>query len=323
MRLGRLRFESKYLTIQHFYKEKNWSIRCMCRQLNITKAAYYKWLHRTVPKAEQENIQLAELVREYDEKFKHILGYRRMRAWINHFNGTFYSKNRIRRIMKALNIHSVIRRKQKKYSYVSPEASAENVLKRDFNATKPNEKWATDVTEFKWYEGPVVHKLYLSAILDLYDRSVVAYVLSGRNGNKLVFDTFDRAVAANPDAKPLFHSDRGFQYTSKVFQMKLREQQMEQFMSRVGHCIDNCPTEGFWGIIKAEMFNLCKFTDEASLRTSIDKYIHFYNHERLQERFDNRAPMEVRAAALETDSPAQYPIAENKRILKYKAKFAA
>ncbi|SHN48895.1 IS3 family transposase, partial [Desulfitobacterium chlororespirans] len=85
----------------------------------------------------------------------------------------------------------------------------------------------------------------------------------------------------------------------------------------------NCPTEGFWGILKAEMFNLYKFTDEASLRASIDKYIHFYNYERLQERFDNHAPMEVRAAAVETDSPAHYPIPENKRILKYKAKFAA
>lgn len=266
MRLGRLRFESKYLTIQHFHKEKSWSIRWMCRQLNITKAAYYKWIHRTVPKTEQENIQLAELVREYDDKFNHILGYRRMTAWINHFNGTIYSKNRIHRIMKVLNIHSVIRRKQKKYSYVSPEATAENALKRNFNAAKPNEKWVTDVTEFKWYEGAIVRKLYLSAILDLYDRSVVAYVLSRRNDNKLVFDTFDRAVAANLDAKPLFHSDRGYQYTSKVFQIKLREQQMEQSMSRVGHCIDNCPTEGFWGIIKAEMFNLYKFTDEASLR---------------------------------------------------------
>lgn len=323
MRLGRLRYESKYLTLQHFHKEKKWSIRWMCQQLNMTKAAYYKWLHRTVPKAEQETMQLAELIREYDEKFNHILGYRRMTAWINHFNGTFYSKNRVHRIMKALNIHSVIRRKQKKYFYASPEATAENVLKRNFHATKPNEKWVTDVTEFKWYEGPIVHKVYLSAILDLYDRSVVAYVLSRRNDNKLVFDTFDRAVAANPDAKPLFHSDRGFQYTSKVFQMKLREQQMEQSMSRVGRCIDNCPTEGFWGILKAEMFNLYKFTDEASLRASIDKYIHFYNYERLQERFDNHAPMEVRAAAVETDSPAHYPIPENKRILKYKAKFAA
>lgn len=131
MRLGRLRFESKYLAIQHFHKEKNWSIRWMCRQLNITKAAYYKWLHRTLPKAEQENMQLAELVREYDDKFNHIPGYRRMTAWINHFNGTFYGKNRIYRIMKALNVHSVIRRKQKKYSYVSPETTAENVLKRD------------------------------------------------------------------------------------------------------------------------------------------------------------------------------------------------
>jgi len=323
VRLGRLRFEFKYLTIQHFHKEKHWSIRWMCRQLNISKAAYYQWLHRTVPKAEQENLQLAELIREYDEKFNHILGYRRMTVWINHFNGTCYSKNRIHRIMKVLNIHSVIRRKQKKYAYSSPEATAENVLKRDFNATKPNEKWVTDVTEFKWYEGPIVHKMYLSAILDLYDRSVVAYVLSKRNDSKLVFETFERAIAENPGAKPLFHSDRGFQYTSKVFQMKLQKQGMEQSMSRVGRCIDNGPTEGFWGIIKAEMFNLHKFTDEASLRAAINQYIHFYNYERLQERFGNRAPMEVRAAALKTDSPAQYPIPENKRILKYKAKFAA
>jgi putative transposase len=323
VRLGRLRFESKYLAIQHFHKEKKWSIRWMCRQLNLAKASYYKWTHRAVPKAEQENIQIAELVREYDDKLNHILGYRRMTAWINHFNQTSYSKNRIHRIMKTLNIHSVIRRKQRKYSYASPETIAENILKRDFNATKPNEKWVTDVTEFKWYEGPIVHKMYLSAIVDLYDRSVVAYALKNRNDNKLVFDTFDRAVAANPEAKPLFHSDRGFQYTSKVFQMKLREQQMEQSMSRVGHCLDNCPTEGFWGIIKAEMFNLNKFEGDATLRTAIDQYMHFYNYERLQERFGNRTPMEVRVAALGTDSPAQYPIFENKRILKYKAKFVA
>ena len=323
MRLGRLRFESKYLSIQYFYKEKGWSIRWMCRQLEVSKAAYYKWLHREIPKKEQENKELAILIKEYDEKFNHILGYRRMTAWINHFNGTSYSKNRIHRIMKEIHIHSVIRKKKQKYIYSEPETTAENVLKRDFNASRPNEKWTTDVTEFKWYEGLVVHKLYLSAILDLYDRSVVSFVLSRRNDNPLVFATFDKAVQDNPDAKPLFHSDRGFQYTSKVFQMKLNAQQMEQSMSRVGRCIDNCPTEGFWGIVKAEMYNLYKFTDEASLRNAIEQYIHFYNYERLQERFGNRTPMEVRIAALEADKPEQYPISENKRIQQYKAKFAA
>ena len=246
-----------------------------------------------------------------------------MTDWINRFNGTNYSRNRIHRIMKELHIHSVIRRKKKKYVNATPEAVAENALSRDFNAEHPNQKWATDVTEFKWYEGPVVHKLYLSAILDLYDRSIVAYVVSARNDNKLVFDTFEQAIQANPDAHPLFHSDRGFQYTSKVFQFALSQQVMAQSMSRVGHCIDNCPTEGLWGIVKGKMYYLTKFNNEVELRTAIDQYIHFYNYERFQERFGTRTPMEVRSAALVAERPMQFPIAQNKRILQYKAKFAA
>lgn len=323
MRLGKTRFEGQYLTIRYFYEKEMWSIRWMCRHLGITKAAYYKWLNRLIPKAEQENTQLAELIREYDERFNHILGYRRMTAWINHFNGTHYSKNRIHRIMKAVNIHSVIRKQARKYKHSAPERTAENILQRDFKASRPNEKWVTDITEFKWYEGATCHKLYLSAILDLYDRSVVSYDLSRRNDNNLVFHTFDKAVAANPEAKPLFHSDRGFQYTSAVFQTKLKQQEMIQSMSRVGHCIDNCPTEGFWGIVKAEMYYLYKFENESSLRSAIAKYIIFYNHERLQERFGNQTPMQIRKNALNATETTQYPIPENKRIIKYKAKFAA
>lgn len=148
----------------------------MCTQLGITRAAYYKWLHRAIPETEQENILLAQLIQEYDERFHHILGYRRMTAWINRFNGTHYSRNRIHRIMKALKIQSVIRRKRKNYPKSTPERTAENLLKRDFTASRPNEKWTTDVTEFKWYDGPAVRKLYLSVILDLYDRSVVPTV---------------------------------------------------------------------------------------------------------------------------------------------------
>ena len=158
----------------------------MCRQLGISKAAYYKWLHRVVPGTERENLLLAELIREYDEQYNHILGYRRMTLWINRLNAAQFSENRVHRIMKAIGVHSVIRRQTRKYRKSIPERTAENILKRDFNASKPNEKWVTDVTEFKWYDGPVCHKLYLSAILDLYDRCVVAYVLSRRNDNSLV-----------------------------------------------------------------------------------------------------------------------------------------
>jgi transposase InsO family protein len=293
----------------------------MCKQLEISRASYYKWLHREIPEQESENQHLAELIMEYDERFGHILGYRRMTAWINHFNHTGYSKNRVHRIMKKLNIHSVIRKKKKKYISSTPETTAENKLQRDFYATKPNQKWSTDVTEFK-VPGEK-KKLYLSAILDLYDRYPVSFVISCRNDNKLVFKTFDKAISANPEAKPLFHSDRGFQYTSKVFQKKLKEQEMEQSMSRVGRCIDNGPTEGFWGIIKTEMYQMYDITDEESLRFAIRDYMRFYSEERPQDRYQCKTPLEVRTEALSSDKPKEYPIPENKRIKKYKEKWCA
>ena len=321
MRLGKVRHESKYLAVRHFHEEKGWSIEWMCRQLEISRAAYYKWLHRDVPDAERENVRLAWLVQEYDERFRHILGYRRMTSWINHFNNTAYSKNRVHRIMKKLGIHSLIRKKKKKYTYAKPDETAENILQRDFFAHAPNQKWATDVTEFK-VPGKK-KKLYLSAIIDLYDRYPVAYAISSRNDNRLVFKTFDKAVAAFPEARPIFHSDRGFQYTSKVFQNKLKKQGMGQSMSRVGHCIDNGPTEGFWGIIKSEMYQMYEITDEASLRYAIKDYLRFYSEERPQDRYHCKTPLEVRREALASDLAREYPIPENKRISKYKEKWCA
>ena len=309
------------LTEPYFYTKKNWSIEWMCRQLEISRAAYYKWLHREIPYEELENIRLAELIKEYDERFCHILGYRRMTSWINHFNHTSYSKNRVHRIMKKLGIHSVIRKKKKKYIYAKPDETAENILQRDFYATVPNQKWATDVTEFK-VPGEK-KKLYLSAIIDLYDRYPVAYVVSARNDNRLIFKTFDKAIAANPDAKPIFHSDRGFQYTSKTFKKKLENQEMEQSMSRVGHCIDNGPIEGFWGIIKSEMYQMYEIIDEVSLRYAIKDYLRFYSEERPQDRYGCKTPSEVRQEALSSDVPTEYPIPENKRISKYKEKWCA
>ena len=317
----KLRYESKYMTIKFFYETKKWSINWMCKQLKLSRAAYYKWLHRKVPKQELENMKLAELIKEYDERFNHILGYRRMTSWINHFNHTDYKKKRVHRIMKKLGIHSIIRKKRKKYAFSSPETVAKNKLGRDFYASAPNEKWVTDVTEFK-VPGEQ-KKLYLSAILDLYDRYPVAYVISTRNDNSLVFKTFDKAISSNPNAKPLFHSDRGFQYTNKMFQSKLKEQEMEQSMSRVGHCIDNGPTEGFWGIIKTEMYQMYNITDEESLQFAIRDYIRFYSEERPQDRYHCKTPLEVRTEALSLNTPTAYPIPRNKRIEKYKEKWVA
>lgn len=321
MRLGKQRYETKYLAIKYFYDNNSWSINWMCKQLGISRAAYYKWQHREIPLQEKKNIELTNLIKEYDEKFKHILGYRRMTYWINHFNHTNYSKKRVYRIMKKLNIHSAIRKKKKKYLSAKPQTVAENLLQRDFYATTPNQKWATDVTEFK-VPGER-KKLYLSAILDLYDRYPVAYVISCRNDNRLVFKTFDKAISNYPDAKPIFHSDSGFQYTSKVFQQKLGGQQMKQSMSRVGHCIDNGPTEGFWGIIKSEMYQMYEITDEQTLRFAINDYMKFYSETRIQERFNGKTPLEARTEALASNNPIEYPIPENRRIKKYKEKWCA
>ena len=157
---------------------------------------------------------------------------------------------------------------------------------------RPNEKWLTDVIEFKWYEGNKIHKLYLSAILDLCDRRIVSYVLGEHNNNPLVFKTFDKAVLANPDAHPLFHSDRGFQYTNRTFHHKLVQAGMTQSMSRVAHCIDNGPMEGFWGILKRERYYGRRFTSKHELVQMIQQYIRYYNTRRVQRNLGLLTPME-------------------------------
>lgn len=153
----------------------------------------------------------------------------------------------------------------------------------------PSEKWLTDVTEFKIPNGS---KAYLSAILDLGDNSIISYVLGKSNNNKLVFDTLDKTVEANPTAMPLFHSDRGFQYTCKAFKNKLNKINAVQSMSRVGRCIDNGPMEAFWGTLKSEMYYLRKFSTFEELEQAIDKYIKFYNTKRLQKKLKGMAPIE-------------------------------
>lgn len=136
-------------------------------------------------------------------------GYRRIRDDLEHHFGMDVNDKRVLRICQAKKIKSAIKYSNHSCTHnaSNPQYVAENVLKCDFHAPRPNVKWLTDVTEFKWYEGVAVHKIYLSAILDLYDRRIVSYVIGDRNDNPIVFNTFKAAVKANPDAHPLFHSD--------------------------------------------------------------------------------------------------------------------
>lgn len=127
-----------------------------------------------------------------------------------------------------------------------------------------------------------MHKVYLSVILDLCDRRIASSVISERNDNPLVYKTFDKAVKSNPDAHPLFHSDRGYQYTSRMMHSKIEKAAMTQSMSRVAHCIDNGPMEGFWGILKRERYYGKRFTSKQELVQMIENYIRYYNARRVQ-----------------------------------------
>ena len=228
-------------------------------------------------------------------------GYRRIRDDLERYHDIKINDKRALRICRSRDIKSTIKyaRHGCTVNAANPQHLAENLLNREFQASKPNEKWLTDVTEFKWYEHvngeSVKHKVYLSAILDLYDRRIVSYVIRSSNDNPLVFDTLDAAIAANPDAHPLFHSDRGFQYTNRVFHAKLESVGMTQSMSRVARCIDNGPMEGFWGILKRERYYGRKFSSQEELVSMIVNYIAYYNNRRIQRNLGIMTPMERHA----------------------------
>ena len=291
-----VRQENIYYAVKYLHKTEKYPVKRLCSLIHLNRSAYYKWLNRKPSNSQRLNEQIAEWIKELYEEQNGIPGYRQMTITLNREHEVQYNHKRIYRLMNILHLKSVCRKKKYNYIRSTPEVTAENVLNRDFHADKPNEKWLTDVTEFKYYVGVEVRKLYLSAILDLYDRRIVAYRIGTSNNNQLVFDTFDDAIMENPDAHPLFHSDRGFQYTSKSFHAKLEAVNMRQSMSRVGHCIDNGPMEGFWGMLKSEMYYLHKFVSADELTQAIKSYLVFYNTRRYQKRLCCMTPMEFHYA---------------------------
>lgn len=266
----------------------------MCNYLHVSRSAYYHWLNH--PKTPQSafNEELADLVR-YIHEADDDKGYRRIRDDLVNDFGLHVNDKRVLRICRILEIQSTIKRAPMSITKNSknPYHIAKNYLNRQFSAEKPNEKWLTDVSEFKYYHGQEVRKVYLSAILDLADHRIVSFVISDRNDNALVLDTFDQARLNEPTAHPLFHSDRGFQYTSKAFCKRLEQANMKQSMSRVAHCIDNGPMEGFWGTLKREKYYRRKFKSRESLIEMIQNYIDYYNNGRYQRCLKSKTPNQV------------------------------
>ncbi|WP_127489406.1 IS3 family transposase [Paenibacillus ehimensis] len=291
--LSGLRQENVYLAIQAVQKEERMTVVLLCQIAGIPRSSYYKWLNRKPSSREQENQRLAHVMISLYQKVDGIFGYRQLTLHLRKQTKQRINHKRIYRLMKLKGIQSVIRRKRKKYMRSTPQQVAENLLNREFYAKAPNERWLTDVTEFKYGNG---QKAYLSAILDLYDNTIVSYVLGHSNNNSLVFQTVKSALQAAPGSVPMLHSDRGFQYTSVIFK-ELFEGKITQSMSRVGRCIDNGPMEAFWGTLKCEKYYLRKYNTFEDLKKDIDAYIYFYNNERLQAKLNGLSPMEFRTKA--------------------------
>ena len=188
----------------------------------------------------------AEITAIYHEN-KGRYGYRRITMEL-HRRGMYLNHKTVQRLMKELGL--VCRVRMKKYRSYKGEVGniAPNLLKRDFHAEKPNQKWVTDVTEFSLFG----EKLYLSPILDLYSSDLVSYTISDRPVLSMVTSMLDKAFAGLPDGtKLILHSDQGWQYQHRQYQAMLREKGIRQSMSRKGNCLDNAVIENFFGLLKS------------------------------------------------------------------------
>jgi len=228
------------------------------------------------------------------ERHKGRYGYRRITAELRQA-GCAVNHKTVQRLMKVLGLKSLVR--PKKYqSYRGTLAASPNVLNREFDAARPNEKWVTDVTEFN-VQG---EKLYLSPVMDLYNGEIVAYEMQARPVFALVENMLTKALSrlkGQGDA-PLLHSDQGWHYQMPVYRKQLTDHGLTQSMSRKGNCLDNAAMESFFGTLKSEFFYLEKFANIEELRAGIRGYIHYYNNQRMKLKLNGLSPVQYRRQAL-------------------------
>lgn len=291
--MQRVRNNYIYTAIKEVHEKHHYPISSLCKISNVSKSGYFKWLKHQKTYNDIRNEKIANIIEKIHSDYPDK-GYRRIRDDLYRYYNINVNDKRILRICRVLQIKSTIKYKNNGCTIQNqhPTYTTENILNRNFKADAPDEKWLTDVSEFHYYVNGEKHRLYLSAILDLYDRRIVAYTIGDSNNTELVYNMFDFAVKNNPNAHPIFHSDRGYQYTNRTFHSKLVAAGMTQSMSRIARCIDNGPMEGFWGIIKRERYYGKKFNSRKELVDMIENYMDYYNNSRLQRKLGVLTPFE-------------------------------
>ncbi|UNM96134.1 IS3 family transposase [Ignatzschineria rhizosphaerae] len=275
-------------------KEKH-PLTLLLKVTHLARSSYY-YHRKSLFSADPESDLKAKILSIYHEN-KGRYGYRRITAILR--REFIINHKKVQRLMKQLNLKSLIR--PKKYRSYKGQIGrvAKNLLQRQFTASKPNQKWVTDVTEFK-VNG---EKLYLSPILDLYNQEVISYEITKRPKYELVERMLEKALTYLQSSKRgreklILHSDQGWQYQMAQYQQNLKKNNIKQSMSRKGNCYDNAVIENFFGILKSEFFYTQRFESVDHLQTELHKYIDYYNHKRIKLKLKGLSPIEYRTQSL-------------------------
>ena len=247
----------------------------MCRFFEVSRSGYYAYVKRMDIPA--WDLPLAEKIRECQERNHSTYGYRRVHIWLER-QGIHRNPKTVLRVMQKYNLLSVVRRKKFR-NYGECLHKYPNLLDRNFNADRPNQKWVTDISYIHTKQGV----LYLSIIRDLYDNSIVAYKTGTEQNINLVLSTVRAAKKKEKVTAELqLHSDQGFQYTSQAYFKLTKSYHITPSMSRRGNPYDNALAENFFSILKTECIYRTKIATYEEARLLIGAYIHFYNNDRIQ-----------------------------------------
>ena len=285
-----MRPKVKYAVIHRHRGE--YPVSAMCQFFDVSRSGYYDFVKR-VDKPEQD-AELADKIRMCQHSVDNTYGYRRVWLWLKH-KEIHRNPKTVLRIMKKYGLLSEIRRRRKWVNLGQQMHRYDNLLKRQFRADRPNTKWVTDISYIHTKEGV----LYLSMIRDLYDNSIVAYKTASRQTVSLVLDTIRMAMKNEKKrvaAELQLHSDQGFQYTSPGYFNLTQSYGITPSMSSKGNPYDNAMAENFFSILKTECIYRYKPKTLKEADDLIDRYIHFYNYERIQTK-TGVAPLTLRHSA--------------------------
>ena len=276
----------KYSAI--YQHKESYPIGTMCAFFQVSRSGYYAFVSRMNRPDRDE--PLAKEIAECQRLCRRTYGYRRVHIWLEKKRGIYLNPKTVLRIMNKYGLLSEVRRHRKYRQMGEQIHKYENLLNRNFQAARPNQKWVTDISYIQTGQGT----LYLSVIKDLYDNSIVAHKTATAQSINLVLDTIRQAKKKEAVAAEIqLHSDQGSQYTSRAYHNLIKEYGITPSMSRRGNCLDNAPAENFFGILKAECINRLKIQDFQTAKILIDDFIYFYNHQRLQLK-TKLTPLEVR-----------------------------